>query len=1657
MADNLFANIVNGAVCLQDVAANVLFNTNNLLEARELYNGVYRSYKPGRPINGFTTFVKDRVYLIVPKLNLDLTSWLVPPIVDISSTTTTTTTSPTPPSTGYRYATSQDLIDYPQMSSGDYVIDGANSGTEIQVRQSFGINNYPYNGLSAGNKIWIKSGTYYNIYLELPNCVGSAGNPIIVSTYGGQVKWTNRMSIVGGQYLKFTGKYDSGNNLGHVNFQGHDAGYAFSRDKYLFVYDNQWTDIGDSAPSAIGVDGGANNLEFEYMEMRDGAFSPIIVNAANSNIDYINILMHDSYIHDMNGEVYFGSTGGDPQRNITGLRFYNNRVIRAGNDGGQFGQMSSDNQIYNNVFALPGLNWKNAFEQYQDNGIQFGIRKGGTLFQNNLVISSGQDSMIMFYNPKSGLAVDGTGVTINNNFFGYGKGPFDMYFGSQNGGLLNTPVVVTNNYFGLNNFRYDEVYLDGRATDTGYLIRNAISNNTFTIQNNVYDSSRSNVFQEQGTGNTVNESSNTQTTIDPIEFVNFLGFNVGFDYATIDRWAPAIGTLGGWVNDGTSLKNTPISYSIGDYVFHKSKFYKSKVDNNVGIEPGITSGWQSYWTQIWWDIATGVQIEDPTNTTGYTQYPPDDVRLSSDSTYNLLNMGLLDNPPYGETTTTTTSTSTSSTSTTSTTTTVPNGTVTLAAEDNGNNTYTLKWNRKRSQLTSSPIIVGIGSSTLAGTGAVTPNKLGERIQAALDPYSGRFVNVAVSGYDTRYFLPDDAGGLTQKHRNATALRRIRPTAAIISLPSNDIGAGLTPQEFTDNMVAIYNEFYTLNIPCFIISPQPRSSFSTQEKADLVTAKNLMVATFPSAFFIDVYDMLSDGNNNIASQYSAGDGIHLNDSGHILVSNAVMAAIEDYFQDQNYMEYLVERSTDGVNFSTFDTVSGGTSITKTYDREDDTLYFFRVTPRFQNGTYDVGTNIVFIQQLYQPGAIEQTTQFDFSLNTTTAPPTGWNNLAVPSTGPTLSQTFSSIVDSTNSATGYSLTVTKAFSGALAGGGTWAQYSIRATEDAWLYNNTLSDFAEIEISGLDDSKIYSMDIVVSRATTDLSRFSAFECSDRFGGARAATASDVANTTQLVSLYGLITDGSGNLRVDMRAVGSSGYINALILNKHTAVSGPSTTTTTSTSTSTSTTSSSTTTTTTAGSTTSSTTTTTTAAPSISYINVNIYGGTNPYSNSAWNDWNLTTAELTSGATFTNLKYSDGSSSSFNATISYQLNVADNGSSYGGTILPPEVLRYASYSTSNRTITLSGLSNSNTYTIELVGSRANTGNNTDFTIGGNTQNLVTDSNKTNSVIFSNISPSSGNIVITLARGSGATYNYINGFKITENGSGTTTTSTSTSTTSTSSSTTTTTTAGSTTTSTSTSTTSTTTNAGTAQFLRTFTVSTQTWNAYVKLPPTYYTDAPSTTYPLIVFFPGLGEVGSNSNLLLNYGPSRYINNGSWDGGINTGSGNEYPIIISMQPATAWPPNSYCQAAVDAAIAAYRTDTNRVYLTGLSMGGWITSQYVSFSTTNADKIAAIVNIQGVVPDNGTSAMDKFTRGRWLGYEQSQDYRSMDTIVSVINTANPAESPVAAQYFITSFSGGTHCCFNNWYDPSLKAYPSPSTGSDQSTDNIYQWMMRQTLM
>lgn len=227
-----------------------------------------------------------------------------------------------------------------------------------------------------------------------------------------------------------------------------------------------------------------------------------------------------------------------------------------------------------------------------------------------------------------------------------------------------------------------------------------------------------------------------------------------------------------------------------------------------------------------------------------------------------------------------------------------------------------------------------------------------------------------------------------------------------------------------------------------------------------------------------------------------------------------------------------------------------------------------------------------------------------------------------------------------------------------------------------------------------------------------------------------------------------------------------------------------------------------------------------------------------------------------------------------------------------------------------------------------------------------------------------------------------------------------------------------------------------------------------------------------IVFFPGLGQETTDSADIVVNGPHYLIRNGIWDGSVPLGNGVHHPFIISLQPPASGYPLEVVYPKIQAILARYRIKRNSFYMTGLSMGGWYANQFVCYEPTPGDDtyghlVRALVVLEGVEPADSTGVYPSMSYPRKMGHwaaacggrelwvEGSQDYRDM-----LAGAQNMCDSvPNTATYFMVTYGGGAHCCWNTEYDPSttwtMPSNPNISEvwGTPQPM-NVWQWLLRQ---
>ena len=123
----------------------------------------------------------------------------------------------------------------------------------------------------------------------------------------------------------------------------------------------------------------------------------------------------------------------------------------------------------------------------------------------------------------------------------------------------------------------------------------------------------------------------------------------------------------------------------------------------------------------------------------------------------------------------------------------------------------------------------------------------------------------------------------------------------------------------------------------------------------------------------------------------------------------------------------------------------------------------------------------------------------------------------------------------------------------------------------------------------------------------------------------------------------------------------------------------------------------------------------------------------------------------------------------------------------------------------------------------------------------------------------------------------------------------------------------------------------------------------YLLYLPSDYGKEQSKKYPMILFLHGAGERGSDVNLVKKHGPPKLLD-GKTDLAVK-----DFIVVSPQCPANKWWQPHEVIALLDDVSQKYSVDADRVYLTGLSMGGFGTWETAS---RYPERFAAIAPICG---------------------------------------------------------------------------------------------------
>ena len=217
----------------------------------------------------------------------------------------------------------------------------------------------------------------------------------------------------------------------------------------------------------------------------------------------------------------------------------------------------------------------------------------------------------------------------------------------------------------------------------------------------------------------------------------------------------------------------------------------------------------------------------------------------------------------------------------------------------------------------------------------------------------------------------------------------------------------------------------------------------------------------------------------------------------------------------------------------------------------------------------------------------------------------------------------------------------------------------------------------------------------------------------------------------------------------------------------------------------------------------------------------------------------------------------------------------------------------------------------------------------------------------------------------------------------------------------------------------------------------------YISLPHHY----PETkkTYPVLIFFHGLGQTGSGDSLglsyLLNDGIGKVLANKQFPPHFSV-DGKNYSFIVVSPQYSVEPSKNQMEQFMKYIMTTYRGDQKRLYVAGLSLGARLTTLMAG---TYAKDFAAIVPISGVAINPGIEERCKVIADNnlpvWAFHNQDDPLASIDDANNFINFIKSFNPPILPRMTIFNVYG--HDAWTTALNPDYK----------ENGKNMYEWMLQ----
>ena len=189
-----------------------------------------------------------------------------------------------------------------------------------------------------------------------------------------------------------------------------------------------------------------------------------------------------------------------------------------------------------------------------------------------------------------------------------------------------------------------------------------------------------------------------------------------------------------------------------------------------------------------------------------------------------------------------------------------------------------------------PVIVIMGSSSAAGGGATPPDSGWAYRLQTLTGSKANFTNLAYGGYTTYEALPTGTHSAARPApdttRNITKALSLKPALVILNYPNNDVAEDYSDDETLANYATLVHLLDSARVQYIIFGTQPRD-FDDANKRMRLKTQNDKIKSIYTYHVNDYLAPLSTPTYSIKPQYEAGDGVHVNNAGHVVILNATL--------------------------------------------------------------------------------------------------------------------------------------------------------------------------------------------------------------------------------------------------------------------------------------------------------------------------------------------------------------------------------------------------------------------------------------------------------------------------------------------------------------------------------------------------------------------------------------------------------------------------------------------------------------------------------------------------------------------------------------------------------------------------------------------------